>query len=518
MPRIFIFFFTILLFSRCARVGSPTGGEKDITPPKVIKSSPKNKSINFSGKEVRIYFDEFIQLKDINKNLLITPPQKNLPEISPLGTAAKEIRIKFKDSLLPNTTYVINFGESIVDFNEGNKMENYQFIFSTGKQIDSLYLKGKVKPLHFSKKPENIIVGLYPIDKFKDSLIYKEPPYYVAKVNKHGDFKFNYLKKGEYKLIALADQVRNYVYNPEKEAIGFIKKKISIPNDTLVEVDLFKEPGKFALDELKQISRNHIHAKYKGEADSLKFEFLSPFSDSLVIVDSQKRDLWYKSQSDSLKIKFIVGKYQKILKGKREAKKDSLNVFLNSKITFHPLDSLKIYGNIPLIEVDKKKIKLWKDSIPLNIDLKWLPKKEILIVFDPIPGATYQLQILPQAVTDFLGNKNRDTIQRSFSIPEANQFGKMYLDLPDIKDYYFVEVLDSNKKIIRKSHTSLNNKVHFDYLKPGKYYIRIVFDSNKNNQWDTGNYLKHLLPEKIIELSTPIEIRANWDINQKIKI
>jgi len=518
MQRFFYSFFLFLILGACARVGQPTGGEKDISPPKIIKTTPANKALNFKGKEIKIHFDEFIQLKDLNNNLLITPPQKNMPEITPMGTAAKEIRVKFKDSLLPNTTYVINFGESIQDYNEGNKMNNYQFIFSTGEKIDTLQLKGKVKPLHFDKTPENIIVGLYPAETFMDSLVYRETPYYVAKTDKNGNFQLNFLKNGNYKIVAIDDEVKNYIYNPNKEAIGFIDSLIQIPRDSIINLYLFKESGKFKLDKLKQISKHHIQAKYSGNIDSLSFKFLSPIVDSIEILTAQKSDIWYKSDSDSLKIELQSGKYKKLLKEKRTEQKDSLVVSINALVTLSPLDSLIIEGNIPIIDINKNKIELSRDSLPIPFKIVKLPRHRSLLKFDKESEKKYSLKLYPQAVTDFLGNKNIDTITRKFEIAKSQEFGRLILEIPEAKQDYFIELLDSNKKIIRKSPTTQASKVDFQFLKPGKYFVRIILDKNKNNQWDTGNYLKHKKPENIIDIVSPIEIRANWEVNQKIDL
>ncbi len=512
------FLILILIIFSCARVGNPTGGEKDTTPPKIIKTIPKNESIEFNKKEIKIYFDEFIQLKDLQKNLLFSPPQKIQPEISPMGTASKEIRIKFKDSLLPNTTYVINFGQSIVDFNEGNKMGNYQFVFSTGKQIDSLRLNGKVNALHFQKTPENIIVGLYPEDMYFDSIVYRKPPFYISKTDKKGKFHFTHLKEGKYKAIAIADEVGNFLYNPAKEAIGVVGKIITVPKDSTFSINLYKEKQKFNLDKFEQVTYNHILAQYKGSIDSLKINFLSAVSDSLYIVTPTKTDIWYKSNSDSVQVQLRAGKYNKILKGKRKEKKDSLIVNILSSNPFHPLDSLILSGNIPLTQVKQKNISFTRDSVPEKFEIRKTKKSEFLIDFHKTPGSTYQIILYPEAITDFLGNKNTDTIQGVFSIPKIEKYGNLQLEIPDVNQYYFVELLNNNKKIMRKSKTTNEKNIRFNYLQPGKYYLRIIFDPNKNNQWDTGNYLKHIQPENIIEIKKPIEIRANWDVNQKIKI
>ncbi len=506
------------LGTSCARIGSPTGGEKDKQPPKILNITPPNLSTNFKSKRIIIRFDEFIQLKDLNKNLLITPHLKHQPDISPMGTASKEIRIDIKDTLLPNTTYIFNFGESIVDFNEANKYGDFRYVFSTGNAIDSLSLKGKITPVHFDKKPEKILVGLYKKDDFKDSIIFREPPYYISFTDKSGNFTFNYLSKGDYKVIALLDENHNYVYNRDKEAVGFKNDWINIPKDTLIEVLLFKEIPKFSLDDVKQLSKNHLQITYKGKADSLMIKPISKIEKSVIITQPKKIDYWYKSKEDTLKLDIIYKKHNRKFKKKRSKNIDSLRLIMNKRGFFNPLDTLILTGNMPLVSVDKNLVKLMADSVSIPFKIHKNNRFNLIFDFDKQTGKNYDLQVLPKAISDFLGNKNKDTLQVNFKIPNEKKYGNLVLEIPSIKKNYFVEILDNNHRVIQKSKTSKSNKLKFSYLKPGKYFVRIIYDDNKNNKWDTGNYLLHIQPEKSVLIENVIEIRANWDVNQKIEL
>ena len=135
---LFVFFLLALFLTDCAKRGRPTGGEKDEDAPLLEKSSPENYSTNFNGKEIKLVFDEYVKLKDLNSQLIVSPPLKNNPLITPVGTASKTITIKLLDTLKENTTYSFNFGQSVTDNNEGNVFNNFKFVFSTGPIIDSL--------------------------------------------------------------------------------------------------------------------------------------------------------------------------------------------------------------------------------------------------------------------------------------------------------------------------------------------------------------------------------------------
>ena len=165
----------------CANRGSPTGGIKDIIPPQILRTIPENYSVNFDAKEIRIYFNEYVKFKDLNKQLIISPPMENTPEITPLGLPQKYVSVKILDTLKPNTTYAINFGTSIVDNNEGNPLSYFRYVFSTGNVIDSLSLKGYVKDALERKADDFVSVVLYEIDSaYTDSVVFKSKPRYVT--------------------------------------------------------------------------------------------------------------------------------------------------------------------------------------------------------------------------------------------------------------------------------------------------------------------------------------------------
>jgi hypothetical protein len=209
MPKsIFKLFCTVFLviLTSCAKRGNITGGLKDSIAPVLSASFPKNGTINFNGKEIKLVFNEFVKLKNVNKQLIISPPMKNQPEILPYN-ASKVITIKLKDTLLPNTTYSFNFGQSIEDNNEGNPYSQFKYLFSTGATIDSLKLNVKIKDALEKKQDNFVSVMLYEInEKFNDSTIYKETPRYIT--NTLDSLKIvtlENIKAGKYLLLALKD-------------------------------------------------------------------------------------------------------------------------------------------------------------------------------------------------------------------------------------------------------------------------------------------------------------------------
>jgi hypothetical protein len=244
-----------IAFVSCAKRGTITGGLKDTIAPKMVSSLPKNYSTNFNGKDIKIYFNEYVKLKNVNKQLIISPPMKRQPEILPY-TASKYITIRIKDTLQPNTTYSFNFGKSIEDNNEGNPYQQFKYVFSTGSYIDSLALNAKVKDAFDLKVADYVTLMLYEVnEKYTDSLIYKQAPRYITNtLDSLKVVKFENIKEGKYQLIALKDVNSNNKFDPKTDKIGFQKEYITIPNDTLYELELFKETTPFKAVNVSQAS------------------------------------------------------------------------------------------------------------------------------------------------------------------------------------------------------------------------------------------------------------------------
>ncbi len=213
--------FVFTAFS-CANVVSPVGGPQDTEPPVVIRSNPPNFSANYKGQNIRIFFNEYVTLKNLRQNQLVSPPISNDPDIRVKG---RSIIISIKDTLLPNTTYNFFFGESVVDITEGNAIPNFQFVVSTGEFVDSLSVKGVLKSAESLLPQENVFVMMY--DRDNDSLPLLERPVYVSKTNKQGEFRINTMREGKYRMFALKDINSNYIYDNPEEWIAFHDSLVS---------------------------------------------------------------------------------------------------------------------------------------------------------------------------------------------------------------------------------------------------------------------------------------------------
>ena len=206
----------VLAWSSCANRGQgPQGGPRDTIPPAVLSELPLNGSLYFKGKEVIVHFDEYIQLADIQNNVLISPPQQNPPEVKAIG---KRLSVVFQEDLQDSTTYTIDFGAAICDYNEKTPLEGYVFSFSTGDVIDSLCISGRVYDASTLNPVPNVLVGIH--RNHHDSAFLTVPFARVTRADSEGSFTIHNIQPGSYRLYALNDISRDYLYQPG-EALAF---------------------------------------------------------------------------------------------------------------------------------------------------------------------------------------------------------------------------------------------------------------------------------------------------------
>ena len=521
----------ILATSNCARRGIPNGGLKDSIPPVLVSANPPYKSILFSEKKIKIYFDEYVNLKDVNQQLIISPPLKYPPVITPLGSPSKVITIKLSDTLLPNTTYTINFGNSISDNNEGNKLPGFKYVFSTGDYIDSLSVRGRVKDAYTKKTEENISVLLYKITSdFYDSIIYQKKPDYYTSTLDTTLFEITNVSKGAYLLVALKDVYNNVLFNPTEDKIGMISQPIELPKDSLIlsPIKLFKETANYQIYRPQEISKGHLIFGYEGSPSNVTIEELysknSTFK-SIFKQDANKDTIhyWFNNfKKDSLLFKVTNGEHIDTLKIRlRSNILDSLKINSNASNVLHLRDTFQLTSNNPVVKIDPSKISFTnKDSL----SIKFKPhihttNNTISIVFDKKHTTSYKVQFFPGALTD-LHQTTNDTLTYRFSTRKLEDYGSISLEInKQVKSPLIVELLEENRQeVLHKEIVATSTTVTFNLLPPGKYSVRIIIDENNNQKWDTGSYLRKLFPEKVIYHPVIFDVRPDWHFPEKITI
>ena len=504
----------------CAKKGSPEGGPRDTIPPVVVRTVPENYSINFDADEIRIYFDEYVRLNNASRQMIVSPPFDNPPDISPLG-AAKFIRIKINDTLKPNTTYAINFGKSIADNNENNEYPYYRYVFSTGSFIDSLSVSGRVKDAFLREPEKELTVMLYQVnEEFRDSIVFLEKPYYIANVeDSTSGFTLENLKAGKYLLTAMKDSNFNYTFEPGQDKIGYLNEFIEIPTDTTYELSLFKEELDYSIERPVQVSGGQVLFGYKGDADSLKIEPTNlPSNIELRQTKDIDRDsirLWMRPKVEADSLIFLAQNKEvldTLVLRWREYNKDSLNVRAekSGRLDFDDIFALK--SETPIDSVLPDLIKLTnKDSMEIDFGYRidtLYNRVEFPFAYDE--SENYNLEILPGALTDYFGNKN-DSLSYRIGTQTYSDYGTLTVNLSNVKSFpVIVELIKSNGDLDTSFYLTENAPVRFEFINPGEYFIRLIYDDNGNGRWDPGNFLRKEQAELVYYMEGAIEMNSNW--------
>lgn len=527
---LFLFVICILAFS-CARVGSPVGGPKDTLAPKFLSSNIDTTRVNVKRdiRELRLDFDEYINLKDINKNLIISPPIKNIKRILPSNIANRFILIQWEDTLQANTTYNFNFGNSITDNNEANILRYFNFAFSTGEKLDDLYVSGEITDATAIKKKtetnENkLVVGLYQV---KDTINYRQKPYYITKVDDDGYYELNYLSPGKYKIIAFDDENGNSVYDPGKEKIGFQKDPIDIEKSISglnMKIYPSKKPLKY--QEMKE-SPGGILMTFSGNPDEVKVFSVNeklkdikvthrPKSDSVRIwFDAEKNGLG-QTATDNLKFSYDTGVKQDTVSIFYKYNKKNVMDLDNGGASLAPNSDFIVRSAYIIDKISPEKWTLKKDSLTtqeFTAKISETNPYEIHIKSDFVSGKKYQLIIPKETVSSFYA-KNTQSKGFDFEVGKVEDFGSLEFTLINAPEAsYWIQLLDSSEKVIYSKYTK-GDKIKFDILKPDEYIVRILVDNNGNKYWDEADFTTETFAEDSYIFYKKAVVRALWETKE----
>lgn len=557
----------------------PTGGPLDYTAPEVTSTSPENFATNFKGGKIEIFFNEFVQLKEISENFTISPPLKKKPTVKLKG---RSIYVKLEEELHENTTYTLDFGEGIADNNEGNPLGSYQFVFTTGEQIDSLSIKGKLDNSFDQLPVEKTIVMAYL--NTHDSVPLTTIPSYVAKTDSAGYFQLNNLSAGDYKLFALVDGNRDFLYNGPGEMIGFYDKIItpsahvfeqidSVGGDSIViQKMIATEPSNIHVRMFDEENPLQYLSTYKRERrEKIYFEFSAKRTDQLSIdfIDVEENEDWflveknktndtlsywitdssiYKRDTllakleylrtdslgelvsfiDTVKFNFKDPKKAKVSKKKQEKMKIKKPVYKFKLKTSSSQDlhkDLVLDFNEPLKEINKDSIHFYQiqDTLQIPIDYKMEKDSANLLRYhikiDWTPETSYVVNMDSTAFLNIYGI-NSDKYEGRVTTREKEYYGKIELDVLNVKQPLVVQLLKNGKseKVIQSQRIYSDQVVLFTYLAPDTYIVKVIVDKNDNGKWDTGNYKENLQPEMVQYFRKEMKVRSNWEVNDRIEI
>ena len=596
---------SLVLPVACASVGHPDGGPYDEDPPVLVKSTPGINATGVSNGKVEILFDENIRLQNAFEKVVVSPPQMQMPEIRYNG---KKVTVELFDSLVPNTTYSIDFNDAIVDNNEGNPYENFAYVFSTGEVVDTLAVSGTVLNAEDLEPVKGVVVGLHSC--LDDSAFTKRAFERVSRTDSRGRFTIKGIAPGKYRVYALADANQNFLFDQKSEKVAFMETYVSpfaseairqdtiwrdsLTIDSIVDVKYTRfQPDDIVLrlfaEELKM---QYLMKSTRSEHNKFTLFFAAPneempvvngigfdFDTQYVLESSARMDtltFWLKDsmlyRNDTLDIsvsykvpdslEMMVDrtdtlrlvpkkKWAKVVEQQQKIYEEEKKKFLRSEsrkegydkenppqyipktkilpVRFSGSTSMDVNGDCsfafdePLEYADSSAIHLSQviDSTLIPMDFVFrrsdMNIKEYNLFAEWRPGMKYRLTVDSAAFKGMYGGVS-EALSRDMQFRTLEEYAVLYLTIPGVGDNAIVQLLSSDKVVMQERCNS--GRCAFYFIKPGKYYLRLILDENNNGKWDTGCFEKGLQPEKVYYYPHSLDLRAlfeytqdDWDIN-----
>ncbi|HLS38687.1 MAG TPA: Ig-like domain-containing domain [Sphingobacterium bovisgrunnientis] len=511
---------------------TPTGGPKDSIPPVILSENPVNFKRNFTDKQIVLEFNEYIKLNNYQKEFSISPDLEKQPDYK---VKKKNLIITLPDSLEQNTTYTINFGKGLVDFNEGNPIVNYNYVFATGPELDSLSVSGSVKNAYtktFDPK-EDLSVRVLLIPTRQDSIFGKRKANIFTSVDSSGNFIIKNLREDTYRIYALKEENNDRIYNNPDELIGFLADSIVL-KENIEDIKLEYSKGKpkdFRIPERKIQKDSRISIKFNQPLDSPSTRIIFP--------EDLQKDAYYKyaDTNDSLyillpkmefdSIKIEVSNRNNILdttllrRGKNDKYNRELIPKLNVTNKVDKINHITITSDFPIANIDKEKLILKEDSVSrrnFQLQKDTLNSNLYHVRFNWRPKRNYEFTIQENAITSIFNDTNKELIT-TVTLDETDNFGDINFIINDLDSNtnYIVQLMDDKKeKVIDNKYIYNTKELRYTKFPGGKYILRIIKDLNKNKRWDGADVYNKTQAEPIWYMDKSFTIRANWEQSETI--
>jgi len=440
----------------CANIIPPGGGPRDTIPPKLVSALPKDSAKNVTLNKITLTFDEFVEVKDAQTNLIVSPVPKNMPLVD---YKLRNVTIKLKDSLEPNTTYTFDFGNSLKDVNEGNVAKNFSYVFSTGKTVDQNTFSGKVFLAETGKVDTTLIVLLH--RNLNDTAIYKNRPRYYTRLDGKGNFMFRNLPEGTFSAFVLPNEY-NKKYDDSTKLFAFADSLIIINKNT-------KPVTFYAYEEVKR----------KVEAKAAPAEKANPNS---------------KPKKEDNRLRFGLS----LEGGLQDLLTPSIDLLFTRK--------LKIFDSSKIILTDTNYRVLKNYTVKLDT-----AKTKVSINYNWKADTQFRLIILKDAVADTGAVMLSKTDTLRFGTKKESDYGSLRIRFTnaDLSKNPVLQFIQADK--IVESIKITQKELFLKLYKPGDYDLRVLFDANKNGIWDAGNYKKRKQPEIVQLINKKLSVKPDWD-------
>jgi uncharacterized protein (DUF2141 family) len=451
-PVAILFFVVVasLFGGSCANIIPPKGGPRDSIPPELLSATPRDSTLNFRSDRITLTFNEYVDLQDVQNNLLFAPLFQNNPRVDVKG---KTITIHFRDTLEPNTTYIFNFGNAIKDYNEGNVLKNFTYTFSTGPVLDSLELKGKVLLAQTGKTDSTLIVVLH--KNLQDSAVMKQRPMYVTKVDANGNFRFHNLPQGTFAVYALSDAGTGRKYINKTQLFAFADSPVHTgAADTALALYAYRE-----VPVATPVAANPL-ARARAE-----------------------NRLIFTSDASA---------------GQQDLNKDLL---INFGTALKSFDSTKI-----ALTTDSS-------FNPVTYMARLDSSAKVLTIHTPWKEATrYNLVLDKDFAVDSAGKKLLKTDTLTFLTKSQADYGNVSIRLRNIDLARNPVLLFVQNDQVMYAAPVKSGTFSKNSFVPGDYELRILYDTNDNGKWDPGQFFgTKRQPELVKPIEQKITIKPNWD-------
>ncbi|MCL2414180.1 MAG: Ig-like domain-containing protein [Bacteroidales bacterium] len=545
--NIFFGFIGIVIIFSCATPGQPGGGPRDETPPVPIFFYPENFSTNFNARTILVRFDENIQLRNLNQQLIISPPMARPSIVS--NNRNLTIRLQ-DDALRENTTYVFSFGNALADLNEGNVLSNFQIVFSTGETIDSLSIIGEVLDAFTLQPIRDVSIAL--VADLDDMFLRDVRPLYIARTSESGFFQVNFLTNDCFYLVAINDRNNDWVYDSINEEIAFfstcvLSRFLEMPImpdsvgctiDSLRLLDSivhFFQSGQQLLmfqQELPQgitrsefVSNAEVAIEFRNPTENVEFQILQPELDTIpldfqIIWNNSKqnaqiflselgiRNLWLLMEdgdfSDTLRL----------LNTRFQDDPPPLRVTLPFGNEMPFFDSLTLSFNAPIRKV-KDTIWLFKgeDTIPTPLTNFSFNSTRTQLIFETElqQRTNYRLLIPDSLIFGDFGQTNDDTLNLRFRVNSPETYARLEVTiLNKPKTQSILQVLNERMEVVEQRVMESNEEI-FTTLRPGRYRLRLIVDEDGNGRWTPGNLRERRQPEPVFIFHKTLSLEAGWE-------
>lgn len=434
----------------CANIIPPQGGPRDSLPPVLVSATPRDSTVNFRGNRITLTFDEFVDLQDVQGNLLFTPIFENTPIVE---ARLRTITIRLRDSLEANTTYTFDFGNALRDINEGNIARNFAYRLSTGPALDSLELSGTVVNAENGSVDTTMIVVLH--RSFEDSAVFKSRPRYVSRVDRNGGFRFRSLPRDTFAIYAIGDAGIMRRYTSPTQAFAFADAPVVSGQDSV---------GLYAYKEPINNNQQRTAAPAGNTAADRRLRFTTN-------VTGSQQDL----------LTDLVLTFERPLR-----RFDSTRMRLTTDSTFNPAPLHRW-----VLDSSRKELRL---------QTQWTPDKP------------YHLMLAQDFATDTLGRQllKADTV--SFRTRRLSDYGSINLEMRgvDTTQNPVLQFVQSDR-VVFSVPISSGRFVQQLFL-PGEYDLRLLYDRNGNGRWDAGQFFGvRRQPEIARPIQQKINVKADWE-------